>query len=109
MAAISPSGEIGIHDGFKIRFLRECRFKSDLGHQISEKSLNRKIEAFFVSHLHAKFLKFAFHLVINQRKAGLSPQFIVYYLYVFIVFDKVIMIVDIKRPQLNVEAHISVA
>ncbi len=48
MQRISPSGEIGIHDGFKIRFLREWRFKSALGHQISEESLNRKIGAFFV-------------------------------------------------------------
>ncbi len=37
MHRISPSGEIGIHDGFKIRFLREWRFKSALGHQIQEK------------------------------------------------------------------------
>lgn len=49
-------------------------------------------------HRHSKFLKFAFHLVINQRKAGLSPQVIVYYLYVFIVFDKVIITIDIKAP-----------
>ena len=64
--------------GFKIRFLRECRFRSDLGHQISEESLNRKIEAFFLPHHYSNFLKFAFHLVINQRKAGLSPPCYIY-------------------------------
>ncbi|WP_231579466.1 hypothetical protein, partial [Photobacterium iliopiscarium] len=89
------SGEIGIHDGFKIRFLRECRFKSDLGHQISEKSLNRKIEAFFLPHHYSNFLKFAFHLVINQRKAGLSPPCYSFtdYLYLLIIFKTLTIVV----------------
>ena len=32
----------------------------------------------FLPHCYSNFLKFAFHLVINQRKAGLSPPCYIY-------------------------------